>query len=86
VRLRTPERILECSGNLGHGDIPLLPSLDVCPGGEGDSSTPCLGLLASMQSPRARVAVAALTATHTTSPRQAATRAAIMWKVEFDTS
>ena len=34
----------------------------------------------------ARAAVAALTATHTTAPRQAATRAGILWKVEFDTS
>ena len=64
MRLRTPERILECSGNLGDRDVPLLPSLDICPGGEGDSSTPRLVLLASMQSPGARAAVAALTATH----------------------
>jgi hypothetical protein len=34
----------------------------------------------------ARAAVAALTATHTTAPRQAATREGSLWKVEFDTS
>ena len=34
-----------CCGNLGHDEVPLLPSLHVRPDGAGESSTPSLILL-----------------------------------------